>query len=311
MVLAPALVLCLSFGKRPLRFALGTVALLASSSFYDGPDGKPLYTDRSFFGVSRVTTDADKKFHLLFHGSTVHGMQNLDTSRSREPLTYYARTGPIGDVFAALQGSNKLQRVAIVGLGAGSLASYGKPDQEFTFYEIDPTVERIARNVKYFTFLRDSPAKVNVVIGDARLSLVHAPDAGYGLIILDAFSSDTVPVHLLTREAIRLYFSKLTDGGVLAFHISSRYLDLRPVLGDLAGDANAFCLLGNDSKVSPAEESAGKEGSLWVVMTRQEKDLSGLVKGSRWTVLTARPEKSPWSDDFSNIVSVIRPRSLF
>ena len=306
LVFAPALVLCLSFGKRPLRFALGTIALFVSSSFYDGPYGKPLYADRSFFGVSRVTTDASKKFHLLFHGSTLHGMQSLDARRGREPLTYYSRTGPIGDVFAALEGSSRLQRVAIVGLGAGSLASYGKPGQELTFYEIDPTVERIARRSQYFTFLRDSPAKVGVVLGDARLSLVHAPDRGYGLIILDAFSSDTVPVHLLTREAIRLYFSKLADGGVLAFHISNRYLDLRPVLGDLAADANAFCLLGNDSNISPAEENDGKRASLWVVMTRQEKDLGGLVRGSRWTVLSAEPRKPPWSDDFSNIVSVIR-----
>jgi spermidine synthase len=129
----------------------------------------------------------------------MHGIQSLAPGRNREPLSYYARSGPVGQVFEAFSGSENLRRVAVVGLGAGAMACYAAPGEEFTFYEIDPLVERIARDPRYFTFLRDC---LRAVLGDARISLKNVPDRFYGMLVLDAFSADAVPVHLLTREAV-------------------------------------------------------------------------------------------------------------
>jgi hypothetical protein len=306
LVFGPSLLLCLSFAKRPIRFGLGVGAIMLASMFYTGPYGHLLHAERSFFGVYRIALDPQKKYRLFFHGSTVHGVQSLDAARSREPLSYFYRTGPIGQVFTAFSGADILKQVAIVGLGAGSLACYGEPGQQFTFYEIDPAIERIARDPRYFTFLRDCSPKTDVVLGDARLSLRNAPDRHYGLIVLDAFSSDAVPLHLLTREALKLYLTKLAEGGILAFHISNRYLDLRPVLGNLAGDAGLVCLTQDDTNVSEAETQKGKYPSRWVVMARRQDDLGKLAQDPRWHMLSARAGTRVWTDDFTSIVGIIR-----
>jgi SAM-dependent methyltransferase len=233
-------------------------------------------------------------------------MQSLDPGRIDEPLAYYSRTSPIGEVFAASAGNNKIRRIGIVGLGSGCLAAYGRHGQKFTFYEIDPTVERIARNARFFTFLRDSAANVEIVLGDARLSLKTAPDRSYDLIVLDAFNSDSIPLHLLTREAIRLYLAKLAQGGVLAFNISNRYLELRPVIADLASDAGLFSMIGDDSNVSAADQANGKKPSLWALMARQQSDVPVLNKMSRWTAVSGTPGGKVWTDDFSNMLRVIK-----
>ena len=167
----------------------------------------------------------------------------------REPLGYYHREGPLGDVFAGIEGP-----VAAVGLGAGAVAAYGKPGQEFTFYEIDPVVTRLASDPRHFRYLADSPARIGVVTGDARLMLGKAPDGHYGLILLDAYSSDSIPVHLLTREAMRLYLSKLAPGGRIALHISNLHMDLRPVVASLGRDAGLACVFREDDVT--AEEMA-------------------------------------------------------
>jgi len=165
-------------------------------------------------------------------------------------------------------------------------------------------VERIARDNRYFTFLSDCPAKVEVVLGDARLSLAQMPDRHYDLIILDAFSSDAIPVHLITREALKLYLSKLADNGTLVFHISNRYLNLKLVLGDLAQDASLTSLIHEDLKLGEAEKMAKKTPSIWVAMGRRSSDLGNLIDDHRWKALPGRPGVKLWSDDFSNIPSV-------
>ncbi len=299
-------VLCFTFRDRPIRFGLGVAAVMLANVFYTSTLGHILHTERSFFGVNRIMVDPEEKYRLLFHGSTIHGWQSLDLFRSREPLSYFYRTGPIGQLFTAFSGANAKPKVAIAGLGIGSMACYGEPEQQWTFYEIDPVVERIARDPQYFTYLRDCPPKINVVLGDARLSLRRAPDRHYGFIFLDAFSSDAIPVHLLTREAIELYLTKLADGGILAFNITNRYLDLRPVLSDLARDAGLVCMAQDDSDISEAEKKSGKAASRWVVMARQQNDLSKLAQDQRWNVLTSRPGARVWTDNFSNILEVIR-----
>ena len=199
--------------------------------------------------------------------------------------------------------------MAIIGLGAGALACYAQPAQDWTFYEIDPAVQRIAEDSRYFTYLRHSSAgKLNVVLGDARLQLQKAPQRQYGLVILDAFSSDAIPVHLLTREAVHLYLDKLADGGLIAFHISNRRLDLKPVVANLAEDAGLVCLDRDDFAVSANELAQGKQASQWVVLSRKREDLGVLPSDKRWQPLSTRASFGLWTDDFSNIISLLKWR---
>jgi hypothetical protein len=301
---------CLSFGKRPLRFAAGVTALFLASFLYPGSFGRILHTERSFFGVSRVTNDVTGKFRYLFHGGTVHGVQSLDPTRSREPLAYYTRSGPAGEIFRAEQARMPHADVAVIGLGAGALACELGPQQTLTYYEIDPTVVRLAENPEYFTFLSQCAPQSKVVLGDARLKLRDAPDGKYGLIVLDAFSGDTIPMHLLTREALALYLRKLAPGGVLAFHISNLYLQLSSTLAALANDAHLMDITEDDTAVSQAEIDGGKFPSKWVVMARSEgdiKDLSQDVSSSaRWVSVGAQPAVRVWTDDYSNLLSIIK-----
>jgi spermidine synthase len=302
-IFAVPLLICFSFSRRPLRFALGLGALLLASGLYSGPYGRVLLTERSFFGVYRVSEDGG--FRQLIHGSTIHGLQSTDPARSREPLAYYYETGPIGQVFRSPSIGPELREVAIVGLGAGSLSCYAEPWRHFTYYEIDPLVERIARDARFFTFLQDCSPGTGVVIGDARLSLRNADAHKYDLVIVDAFSSDTVPVHLVTREAIELYLTKLTGHGYLAFNISNRYLDLKPVLGELARDARLVSVVREDLQISPDELSRGKFVSTWVLMARSASDLSALASQQGWREIQLPSRSRLWTDDYSSIINII------
>jgi spermidine synthase len=204
------------------------------------------------------------------------------------------------------------REIAILGLGAGTLASYAGPDESWTFYEIDPVVARISRDRRFFTYLTDCRAKsLRIVLGDARLRLREAPDHTFGLIVLDAFSSDSLPVHLLSREAIRLYRLKLAASGVLAFNLTNRYLDLEPVLGRQAIDAGLVCRIAYDVNVSDEERQAGKEPSIWAFLVEAESELSDLADDSHWRKPRLREASAVWTDDFSDLVSYIRwlPRS--
>ncbi|MCB8931926.1 MAG: fused MFS/spermidine synthase [Chthonomonadaceae bacterium] len=300
-------ILCFLAVDRPLRFGLALGALFLAAQIVDtAAPGQVLVKARSFFGVHRVleTTNQHGVFHHLVHGNTTHGIQSLREPGT--PLTYYSRQGPIGQVFATFSGPNTKDRVALVGMGVGSLAAYGVPGQRMTYFEIDPEVDRIAKDPALFTFLRDSRAKVDVVLGDARLSLAREPNGAYGLIVLDAFTSDAIPVHLLTLEAIRMYLAKLEPNGVLAFHISNRYLDLRPVLAAAAADLDLVALFNFDLYIGEDEQSNGIEPSKWVVMARSPADLLSLPSSGGWEDL-APTGMEAWSDDFSNLLEVFAP----
>ena len=301
---------CYIFKDRPVRFALGIGAvLLASHSTDNNLYGRILCRERNFFGVLLVAQDDQGYYRRLIHGNTVHGQQSLDPGRHREPLTYYHRTGPIGQVFEWFAARPARRNVAVIGLGAGTLACYATPDQCWTFYEIDPAIARIARDPRYFTYLSDSLARSSeVVLGDARLRLRDAPAAGYGLIVLDAFSSDAIPMHLLTREALRLYRGKLADGGLIAFHISNRYIDISPVLGILARDAGLVHRIRDDSAITPEQGRAGKDRSIWVVMAAHGADLGALLQDTRWKEAKSRPDQAAWTDDWSEIFTHLKVR---
>jgi hypothetical protein len=266
-----------------------------------------LHAERSFFGVHRVTLDPTGQYHMLVHGKTLHGVQSLDPARRRESLTYYHRTGPIGQVLE-VYGRDTAKKIAAVGLGAGSLAAFGLPGQEWTFYEIDPVVLKLARDERFFSFLRDSAAEVRVVLGDARLSLASARDGHFDLMILDAYSSDAIPVHLVTREALALYLKKLGPGGILAFHISNMHLDLQPVFANLAHDAGLACFGQDNTDVSAAEVAQGKYPSQWLVMARRAEDFARLVKDSRWVPHTGDPRLPVWTDNYASLLRVFQWR---
>ena len=260
------------------------------------------YVERNFFGVLRIAADRAHKFRELTHGTTLHGRAWLDPARQTEPTAYYSRTGPVGEFFAAFGQRTPTATVAAIGLGAGEMASYARPTDDWTYYEINPAVVRVACNPNRFAFIKRSPAKrVGVVLGDARLQLRYAERGQYDLIIVDAFNSDSIPVHLVTREAVRLYLDKLADGGVLLFHISNRRLDLKPVVANLAHDAGLVAASCDDLVLKAHEVLDGKEPSQWVVMARHEINL-----GPHWQPLPPEPGGRLWTDDFSNVLQVIR-----
>lgn len=306
MFVAPVL-LCFSFSRRPLRFGLGVGALvLVGSVAYAPYRAEIINMERSFFGVHKVLYDDEENRHILVHGSTLHGVQSLDPSLQQKPLSYYYPTGPIGQVFAEMNKDERLHRVASVGLGVGSLACYSQPEQEWTFYEIDPFVKKIASDTFYFTYLQECAPDAPVILGDGRLSLMQAPDHRYDLIVLDAYSSDAIPLHLITREALDLYLDKLAPGGIIAFHISNRYVDLKPVLANLAHDAGLAVLYQDDNLISAQEEAEGKQVSVWVILARSTDDFGELTADSRWEPLEPSPDLDVWTDDFASLFSVLR-----
>ena len=292
---------------RPVRFGFSLGALLLASSFYSGFHGRTLHAERNFFGVLRVTLDPSGKFHRMVHGNTIHGRQFIDPARQCEPLSYYHRTGPLGQIFQVFNSKARNSNVAVVGLGAGSIVCYSTSRQNWTYYEINPAAVRFAQNTNCFTFLNNcAAAPVRMVIGDARLRLRQASPGAYDLILLDAFSSDAIPVHLITREAIDLYLSKLAEGGMLAFHISNRCLDLEPVLAAVADQARLVCRAQDENDPSAREMAQGKDQSDWVVMARRSEDLGRLAKEGRWQPMLGPGKVKVWTDNFSNILSVFK-----
>ncbi len=302
-------VFCFSFKDRPVRFTLGMgVFLLTVSAYCAFHRGSELHASRNFFGVKRVVVDSTGAFRVLIHGNTTHGKQFIDPKRSTEPLTYYHRTGPLGDIFAAFSGEAAKVRVGAVGLGTGSIASYINPGQTVRIYEIDPDVERIARDPRYFSYLAQCAGDWDVVLGDGRNSLVDEPDGHFGLIVLDAFSSDSIPTHLLTREAIQLYLTKLEDDGLLAFHISNRYLHLEPLLASLAEDAGLHGLIRADMKTSKEDNADGKTAAIYVAMARRERDLGPLAGNEEWKTLDAVADTPVWTDQYTSLLSFVHWR---
>ncbi len=248
---------------------------------------------RTFFGSYTVMQEGQQ--HELVHGTTTHGTQFRDAGRRGIPTTYYSRSGPLGDVF-----DGPVRRdVAVVGLGAGTVAAYGRPGQRMTFFEIDPEIIRIARDPALFSYIEDSPATIRTVAGDGRLGVAGAARGSFDTILLDAFSSDSIPVHLLTEEAMRTYVDRLAPGGLLVVHISNRMFELQPVL------ASAADRLGLSAAVGRGQ--AGPDGaaaSVWVALSRDDSEIARLRSRPDWSPLGSREVR--WTDDYSSILSVLK-----
>jgi spermidine synthase len=289
------------FSFKPWRWGVGCLIILLLGQFSITSLGGVLTTERSFFGVYQVLQDNVGKYNTLLHGTTVHGRQSFDPARQQEPLTYFTRSGPIGQVLTARQ----FQQVAVLGLGVGTLATYAQPGQTWDFYEIDPLVVKLAQDQRYFTFLAQAAVPLNLVLGDARLRLAQSVHP-YDLIVMDAFSSDAIPVHLITQEAMQLYLSKLTARGLIAVNITNRYLNLEPVLAGLAQHLGLFAIKRQDLSISESEIAAGKSASRWVVIAQHRQDLAFLTQDQRWQMISAIPNTPVWTDHFSNLVQVLR-----
>lgn len=301
-----------AFNLHPIRLFISIILIILINQFYLPGMGALLVTERSFFGVNRVLENKSANYHSLLHGTTLHGKQSLDPQRRHEPLTYFSYTSPIGQVFQVLDKERRFSHIGVMGLGIGTLAAYAKPGQHWTFYEIDPSVKKLAQNPKYFTFLADASAEFSIVLGDARLSVQKVTNNYYDLLIMDAFSSDSIPTHLVTREAIQLYLTKLAKSGLLAINISNRHLNLEPVLGALADNLGLSTLRQLQGNISQAERELGKSPSHWVLFAREKRDFGELINDSRWQAIAhiqgfaQKPHAPLWTDDFSNIFQVLR-----
>ncbi len=296
VLLALAQLYRFSRGRLVRLGVVSVLAFLAATSYRAG--GSEILRSRNFYG-SLLVTDAGAgvaAVRSLYHGSTLHGVEFLDPSRSRSPTAFYGGESGAGLLLEALRAPRR--RVGIVGLGVGTLAAYGRQGDVFRIFEIDPAVAEVAG--RYFRFLSESAATTEVVIADGRLGLAHEPDGSFDAIILDAFSDDTVPVHLLTREAFQLYFRRLRAGGSLAVHVTNRYLDLVPVVRAGAEAVHAQTLLIRNSgdaerRILPAD---------WVVVTNDREVLDALRPAAEPAGRTSRTLR--WTDDYSGIFSLLR-----
>jgi hypothetical protein len=295
--------------RRPVRFALAIGALILAGANTTGETGPTLAQARNFYGILRVVNrSSPPPLRLLINGTIEHGAQSLDPARRLQPLSYYHPAGPLGQLFARIGGGPLTSNVAVVGLGSGSIACYARAGEHWTFFEINPAVVAIARNPALFTFVRDCPAKPDIVLGDARLSLARQPNGAFGVIILDAFSSDAIPTHLMTREAMRLYLAKLRPGGLVVFHISNQFLDLAPVVEGIAHDQGMTARLfsdgnatDNDSGSSSTTGTDYQDASDWVVVARSPADLAPIATDGRWRDLRPSASVRVWSDDYSDV----------
>ena len=308
----PAL-LAFSVSRLPFRFAMMMGILFFMGQSFPSDHYKVLDSERSFFGVHRVKRDDNGGFHHLYHGMTLHGTQSFRSTVSAgraKPLSYYHVTGPLGDFFecAGKNGVPKhaLKKVALVGLGAGAAVYYAKPGETWDIYELDPAVCRYASDPRYFTFLRDCKAPYNIILGDGRVALSKAQNASYDLIVMDVYSSDSIPIHMMTREALELYFQKLSPCGVVLFHISNKHLSLEPVLANIAAAQGWAAAIREDKSLAEDERKDGKATSQWMAMARGVQDLSVLQGGRGWHLAKADPSKGIRSDQFSSVFAVFK-----
>jgi SAM-dependent methyltransferase len=258
--------------------------------------------ERNFYGTKKIrdtgaVTEKDA-VRKLIHGSINHGVQWRDPARAREPLTYYCPASGVGLTLTSHH-VDRPRTLGFIGLGAGTLASYGKPGDKLVFFEIDPLVARLAR--EEFTYLSSCPANVEVVLGDARLSLETRPPEGFDVLAVDAFSGDAIPVHLLTREAVALYMRHLAPDGVLAIHVSNRHLDLAPVVADAAAAVGRAALLVESEE---DEEPGWCLEAHWVLLVPEAQANDKAFRGAKR--IAPRPGLRPWTDVYSNLLAVLK-----
>lgn len=286
---------------RAARLALTVAVAWTAGALLPSAD-RPLAIDRDFFGVTLVELNAAEHAHVLRHGSTGHGSQRRTPEGRTDPTAYYWREGPLGDVFAAR--GDQARRVAVVGLGTGATACYARPGQAWTFYEISPVVIGFATDPALFSYLADCTPDAAIVLGDARQQLARATDT-YELLVLDAFSSDAIPAHLLTTEAFAIWLDRLAPDGLIALHVSNRFMDLRP---EVAAAAASVGLVARFRGANPTDGDALNLATDWVVMARDEARLGSLATHPAWETIPVDPAVAPWTDDHADLLAPVRRR---
>jgi len=279
------------------------VSLLAWSLQSHARDGvrAALEVSRNFYGVLQIQDDLDGDMEShrrgMFHGSILHGTQFLAEEKRNIPTTYYGVNSGVGLAMQHHHVGQK-RRIGVVGLGVGTLAAYGQQQDLLRFYEINPEVIRLAE--QYFTFLKDTKSQTDMILGDARLSLEHESAQNYDILVLDAFSGDAIPTHLLTKEAARLYKRNLSDDGILCIHISNLHFDLRPVVLGLANDVgmHSVCIQ------SAADKSQGTTLCHWMLLSRQPIPDAIVSRAEELDELGET--ELLWTDEWSNLLSVLR-----
>ena len=310
MSLLPALLAAVRFRpvNRVARWAsLAMLLAVAGSAAYDGSrfQHDVLVSARNFYGVIRVKEygrpGSDYHYRRLIHGVIMHGEQDMTEAGRRNPTTYYQPSSGVGAAMAARQARGAI-RVGVIGLGAGTLAAYGRKGDAFRFYDINSQVISVARTL--FTFLSDSEADVGIVLGDARLNLEREPPQDFDLLAVDAFSSDAIPVHLITKEALAVYLRHMKPDGIVAFHVSNRFLNLVPVVARIAKENGAHAMLVSDSGKDGDEDHTTTD---WVLVSR---DPGALAAPEIEEVSPEAPEERPdwraWTDDYSNLVQILK-----
>jgi hypothetical protein len=305
-VLAGLLALALNASRWKI-FATVVVALVLIR-VYPADEGR-VDTVRSFFGVHKIVVTPHGQYHVLMHGTTIHGaerFQNNDgtpvTGRP-EPITYYHKDGGIGQAITAIRERKGAPlRVAVIGVGSGTLACTSEPGETWKFFEIDQTMVDTARDPKYFTYIQNCEPDLKPVIGDARLTFAKEPDGAYDLIIVDAYSSDAIPIHLATEQAMKIYKDKLAPQGAVVMHVSNRHLELASVIVGIA-DAN-------DLKSWVYSEDSGRDdeyifATSVVVSAREEADVGKLASSDQWTETEADEKQRVWTDDYSNVLGAV------
>jgi hypothetical protein len=303
-----ALVLALGLNAGRWKIFATVVLALALIRLYPSDDGR-VETVRSFFGVHKIVVTPHGQYHVLMHGTTIHGAQKFQNDDGSpvtgrpEPISYYHKDGGIGRAITAIRERKAAPlRVAVIGVGSGTLSCASEPGETWTFFEIDQTMVDTARDPKYFSYIRDCAPDLKPVIGDARLTFAKEPDGIYDLIIVDAYSSDAIPIHLATEEAMKIYKDKLAPQGAVVMHVSNRHLELASVIVGIA-DAN-------DLKSWVYSEDSGRDdeyifSTSVVVSAREEADVGTLASSDVWTETEADENQRVWTDDYSNVLGAV------
>ncbi len=308
---ALAAALALFLKARRLKIFATVVVALVLIRVYPSDDGR-VETVRSFFGVHKIVVTPHGQYHVLMHGTTIHGAQKFlnddgtPVTGRPEPITYYHRDGGIGQAIAAIRARKGAPlRVAVIGVGSGTLTCASEPGESWKFFEIDQTIVDTARDPKYFSYIQNCAPGLKPVIGDARLTFAKEPDGIYDLIIVDAYSSDAIPIHLATEEAMKIYKDKLAPQGAVVMHVSNRHLELESVVVGIA-DAN-------DLKSWVYSEDSGRDdeyifATTVVVSAREEADVGNLASSQQWAETEPTENERVWTDDYSNVLGAVYRR---
>jgi hypothetical protein len=312
------LVAALVFVNQPLKFAALIALTLMFIRVYDTESvGRTQL--RSFFGVHKILDVPGGEYRVLMHGTTIHGAQRIRDAEGKpiggkpEPITYYTTNSPIAQAIKAVRDRKGGPiRIAAVGLGTGSIACLTDSGDSLDYYEIDRTVVRFSRDENYFTFIANCAPGAQVILGDARLTMADAPDGRYDIIIVDAFSSDAIPVHLMTREAMAIFLKKSASTALVVMHVSNRHLELASVVAGVAAANNAIAREyyrseEEDEEIRKGEynDSAYRFSSDVVVVGRTDADFGELAKRKSWTVVEPDQNQWVWTDDYSNIIGAL------